>query len=142
MRKVNKNNFWDRGITDRSFIMLASVITFFLFASVGMIASFFIEINEVFLEILKMTSPVLMTITAATFSIDGVEKFTDRKTKQEIESIVDKQVDNAEIGKDISESIYTNITLEGIEEIKNENEYPDNFFPEKEEEDNRDEYLV
>lgn len=107
-----KANFWSGGITDRSFIMLISVFSFFSFAIVGMVTSLFMDISKTYMDILQMTVPPLMTIIVSVFGIEGVEKITDRKTKEEIGNIVEKKLVNAE---DIDE-----VTYQVSEDIKEE----------------------
>ncbi|WP_060210490.1 hypothetical protein [Sporosarcina koreensis] len=80
-------HFWSDGISDREFIMMVSVATFFAFAALGMgYAIIGGEVSATYLDILQMTVPPLMTIIASVFTIEGVEKIADhRKSKREDE---------------------------------------------------------
>lgn len=78
------SHFWSDGISDREFIMMVSVATFFAFAALGMgYAIIGGEVSATYLDILQMTVPPLMTIIASVFTIEGVEKIADhRKSKR------------------------------------------------------------
>lgn len=117
--KKTKVNFWSDGISDREFIMMVSVATFFFFAALGMSMSLWMDISETYMEILQMTVPPLMTIIVSVFSIEGVEKFADRKTKQEIGHLVDQKIDNSQDQSEVAESVLDDIqnTEDEIEDI-------------------------
>lgn len=117
--KKAKASFWSDGISDREFIMMISVATFFFFAALGMSMSLWMNISETYMEILQMTVPPLMTIIVSVFSIEGVEKFADRKTKQEIGHLVDQKMDNSQDQSEVAESVLDDIqnTEDEIEDI-------------------------
>lgn len=107
--KSVKKSFWSDGISDREFIMMVSVATFFFFAALGMAMSLWITVNETYMEILKMTVHPLTIIIGSVFAIEGVEKFTDRKTKNEIGSLVEKKVDTSAEAVEVTDSVIRDI---------------------------------
>ncbi|MEK4025541.1 hypothetical protein [Sporosarcina sp. FSL W7-1283] len=123
-KKIKKINFFTRGWTDRAFIMTISVLVFFIFLSTGLIMLLLNrELDPMYLSLLNMGKDPLLLIVGSIFAIEGVEKVTDRKTKQEIESIVEKRVDDVDIGRDVSENVYGSIELENFDMNVVEEEY-------------------
>lgn len=94
-RNRRKQHFWSDGISDREFIMMVSVATFFAFAALGMAYTILGgEVGATYLDILQMTVPPLMTIIASVFTIEGVEKIADHrmaKRKDDATATVESQ---------------------------------------------------
>lgn len=108
--KEKSESYWKNGFTDREAIMTISVAVFFFFASLGMaLSAMNIEFSDSYMEILKMTVTPLMVIIGSVYGIEGVEKFTDRKTKNEIGSLVDKKIDMSAEAVEVTDSVIRDI---------------------------------
>lgn len=77
--------FWNDidGISARDYLLLISTGVFFLFVAIGLIVVLFqISLAKMYLSLLEMVSPVVMTIVAGVFSVQAVESFTKGKNKK------------------------------------------------------------
>lgn len=84
-----KNFLNDRdGLSDKDYLLIISTTVFFLFVVVGLVLVLVNhKIDEMYLSLLDMVSPVVMTIVGGVFGYKSVEKFSDsykeRKHKKE-----------------------------------------------------------
>lgn len=74
------------GLSQRDFLLLISAFMFFTFVFIGLVMELFRtlglvneSITSVYLQLLDMVSPVVMTIVGGVFGVTAVEKFTDKK---------------------------------------------------------------
>jgi len=66
------------GITQRDYLLLISTSVFFLFIAVGLtILLIGRPLDEMYLRLVDIVTPVIMTIVASVFTIEGVEKVTN-----------------------------------------------------------------
>lgn len=79
----------DGFVSERDFLIVVSVGVFFLFVSVALIMLLFQkEINPMYLELLDMVSPVVMTIVAAVFGTSVAEIVANRPKREVIKETV------------------------------------------------------
>lgn len=147
-KKIKKENFFSRGWTDKAFLMTLSALIFFLFLSTGLTMLLLQEeLNPMYLTLLGMAKDPLMIIIGSVFALEATQVVVDRKTKQEIESIVETQVSNVDLGREVSENVYDSIELENFDMNTVEKEYQKVYQDEAntnkvDEEENSGEYLV
>lgn len=66
------------GMTQRDYLLLISTSVFFLFIAVGLsILLTGRSLDEMYLRLVDIVTPVIMTIVASVFTIEGVEKVTN-----------------------------------------------------------------
>lgn len=80
------------GMTQRDYLLLISTSVFFLFIAVGLTMLLIGRpLDEMYLRLVDIVTPLIMTIVASVFAIEGVEKVTDgitsrkNKTEEDIE---------------------------------------------------------
>lgn len=92
--------FWNDidGISARDYLLLISTGVFFLFVAIGLIVVLFqIDLAKMYLSLLEMVSPVVMTIVAGVFSVQAVESITKgkntkrRKRKTQVEEEIEPE---------------------------------------------------
>lgn len=107
------NRLFKGGWTDKRFIMTISVLVFFIFLSTGLVMLLFRStLDPMYLSLLNMAKDPLMIIIGSVFALEGVEAVTNRKTKTEIDAIVERHVENADVGREVSENVYGSIEME------------------------------
>jgi len=74
-------NFWSNGINEKEYLLIISTTMFFAFVATGLIMLLLgKEIDEMYLSLLDMVSPVVMLIVGSVFAVTGVQAFTNRKS--------------------------------------------------------------
>lgn len=78
-----KNFLNDRdGMTAKDFLLLLSSTVFFLFVIIGLIRTLLNKpIDNNYISLLQMISPVLMTVVGGVFGVQAVDTFANRKEK-------------------------------------------------------------
>ena len=96
----------DDGMTQRDYLLLISTSVFFLFIAVGLSMLLFGKpLDEMYLRLVDIVTPVIMTIVASVFTIEGVEKVTNemqlrrehKENSAEIDSEQNEEITEEEI---------------------------------------------
>lgn len=89
--KVDKDGYVtflndEDGLSSKDYLLLLSTGVFFLFVSIGLIMVLFNqELSPMFLQLLEITTPTVITVVGGTMGVQAVESFNNRKNKQEQE---------------------------------------------------------
>jgi len=72
------------GVSERDFLIIISAGIFFLFVAIGLIMVLFNQqIDSMYLSLLDMVAPVVMTITGGLFGVSIAETIANRPNKQQ-----------------------------------------------------------
>ena len=75
------------GLSAKDYLLLISTVIFFIFISVGLIMVLVgRKIDEMYLSLLEMVVPVVMTVVGGVMGVQAVETFSNRNKKEENES--------------------------------------------------------
>lgn len=81
----------DDGLTGKDYLLVISTGIFFLFVAVGLIAVILGHtFDGMYLELLEMTVPVVMTVVGGVMGVQAVESF--RKPKNDAESTEEDEI--------------------------------------------------
>lgn len=73
--KEKANHFW-REIDHRDFLLIISSTCFFLFITIGLVMLLIgIPIDPLYIDLLSMMSPILITITSGIFGVKAIQTF-------------------------------------------------------------------
>lgn len=89
-RKSKHKSFLTDGfVSERDFLIVISVGVFFLFVSVALVMILFQrEIAPIYLELLDMVSPVVMTVVGSLFSVNVAEIIANRPKREVIKETI------------------------------------------------------
>lgn len=90
------------GLSAKDYLLLISTTIFFLFVSIGLILILLQqEVGAMYLDLLDMVSPVVMTVVGGVMGVQAVETFTNsrRQNRASITDNVDesKKVEHVEV---------------------------------------------
>lgn len=72
------------GLSAKDYLLILSTSIFFVFVTIGLIMVLFHqEIDKMFLSLLEMIVPVLMTVVGGVMGVQAVESFANRKKDTE-----------------------------------------------------------
>lgn len=92
--KVDKDGYVtflndDDGLSAKDYLLLISTSLFFLFIMIGLILVLFGKaIDTMYLSLLDMVVPVVMTVVGGVMGVQAVETFTNRHKPEESEDDV------------------------------------------------------
>lgn len=73
--KEKANHFW-REIDHRDFLLLATSFSFFTFIVIGLVMLLMgMPIDPMYIELLSMMTPILITITSGIFGVSAIQTF-------------------------------------------------------------------
>jgi hypothetical protein len=71
------------GLSAKDYLLIISTSIFFLFISIGLVLVLFQkEINEMYLHLLDMVVPVVMTVVGGVMGVQAVETFSNRQKEE------------------------------------------------------------
>lgn len=100
-KKEKSNHFW-REIDHRDFLLLASSFSYFTFIIAGLVMLLVgVPIDQMYIELLSMMTPILITITSGIFGVSAIQTFKGEKKEDTSEyGYADKSVnEQSECGK-------------------------------------------
>lgn len=69
------------GVSAKDYLLIISTTIFFLFISIGLVLVLIDKpIDKMYLSLLDMVVPVLMTVVGGVMGVQAVESFTNRKS--------------------------------------------------------------
>lgn len=75
------------GVSERDYLLLASTTVFFLFVAVGLVLVLMGRtLDAMYVTLLEMVAPVLMTITGGVFGVRAVQEYRKSPQKSEEEA--------------------------------------------------------
>lgn len=73
------------GLSSKDYLLILSTGVFFLFVSIGLIMLLFNrELSDMYLQLLDICTPAVITVVGGTMGVQAVESFNNRKKKDEI----------------------------------------------------------
>ena len=74
------------GLSSKDYLLLLSTGIFFLFVSIGLVLVLFNqELSPMYLQLLEITTPTVITVVGGTMGVQAVESFNSRKNKRKEE---------------------------------------------------------
>lgn len=73
--------FWNDkdGLSAKDYLLIISTFVFFLFITIGLVLVLFDKkIDEMYLSLLELVVPVVMTVVGGTMGVQAVESFVNR----------------------------------------------------------------
>lgn len=94
--KINNSFLTDGYFSEKDFLLAISAGVFFLFVTVGLIMALFQqEISLMYLSLLDMVSPVVMTIVGGVFGINIAETVVNRPSHRSHENVENRYESHA-----------------------------------------------
>lgn len=87
--KVSKDGYVtflndEDGLSSKDYLLILSTGIFFIFVSIGLIILLFNrELNDMYIQLLEITTPIVITVVGGTMGVQAVESFNSRKNKKE-----------------------------------------------------------
>lgn len=98
--------FWNDidGISARDYLLIISTGVFFLFVAIGLVVVLFHQnLGKMYLSLLEMVSPVVMTIVGGVFGVQAVESYTNSIRKKEKKVRIYQETQSIDDQSDIEE---------------------------------------
>lgn len=86
--------FWnDRdGVSEKDYLLIAATTVFFLFLAVGLVLVLLgHQIDDAYLSLLNMASPVLMTVAGGMYGVRAVQEFRKQPENNPDEEVEDNR---------------------------------------------------
>lgn len=113
IKSKHKSFITDGFVSERDFLIVISIGTFFLFVAVALIMILFQrEINPMYLELLDMVSPVVMVVVGSLFSVNFAEIVANRPKREVIKETI---IEDKRGSETVSETKF-NQEVEQVEE--------------------------
>ncbi|MCG5252638.1 hypothetical protein [Brevibacillus agri] len=76
------------GVSEKDYLLLASTTVFFLFVAIGLVLVLMGRpVDGMYVTLLDMVAPVLMTITGGVFGVRAVQEYRKAPQKSEEEAV-------------------------------------------------------